>query len=61
MQKRIISWKAEAALFCDKKSEIVEYIKSKICDYQKKLEKQEKRNLKKKKREEKKIRKKNGE
>ena len=28
MQKRIISWKAEAALFCDKKTEIVEYVKS---------------------------------
>ena len=24
MQKRIISWKAEATLFCDKKNEIVD-------------------------------------
>ena len=36
MQKRIIEWKAEAALFCDKKSEIVEYVKSKISDHLKK-------------------------
>ena len=38
MQKRIISWKAEATLFCDKKSEIVDYVKSKISDYQKQVE-----------------------
>ena len=39
MQKRIISWKAEAALFCDKKGEITEYVKSKISEYHKSEEK----------------------
>ena len=40
MQRKIISWKAEATLFCDKKSEIVDYVKSKIREEKEKEDRQ---------------------